>query len=1017
MSMCCFPQDRVPYLTIAADGQASAYPMWSHLSRNFIIAYAFPAGGLLSHTPQCDWGYDFDDGASFYDVSDSVLLYANVKTHGAGSKRIHGNLIVQPDLPVDGHGCYTAQSESLSDVFFFNNTCQLLIDPNHPRDSQTGQHTAVLYDFNAHCGNIEHPNATNPLWQGMPHLRNNHYSFPGSAGSSVGVNCPVTMHHVHASTFAKLQAHGQEQGSRISAPLDTSTLLSKAKALLRLPDTAHVAAFKTDDLLSEKKGATQQQATKQPDSDLVWRNDPRQWHQQIARIVDHRFTKFSVMREFAINAKRAGVAVLMLVQVQKTENCPGPWYNGLALCDHINGTVPAADGTLEQWQQLVQELHPMRFMWWTNMAFWSTQGEVWRQAYASPKSDVGQFFSWNATAAQACRFGSNVDGAQGSYRSAKTTGVPSVLGSWCSPTLADYMVDSMANSWTKNLGIQGYTLDCAARYSKGNCGTDGMLQCPDGDGQLGACICLATRPEPWHAWTTLTFGCVGRCGTGWARIVARLRKLQPQVAMGGETMKGWEEVIRADADLARHSGHREELYHTAMRRAVQDGDASGLENTVSISGADSATILCYLHPHYDGRQPGACPSVYYRDTTATMTNLTQHQMWVALMAGSGIVSEHDYDPNSYCTDGFNGCWNNQHAEDPHNISGNRGAWWNVTSDPYDPDAAMESILWIFGKYRSLNRLALRTKLNISTTGSATESSVQSLPRQREQVAKATSNYTTYTHMNCYDGHGCTVMDHNPHANLTAAVCMRSCSNDPSCGCVSYVTADGRHVQRGDCFKRANCHPEEFQSNHNTINYTIFAKTHPPPAASTALVYLKHDAMGPHGDACLMIFNPGQAANLTIDLSMFPPQLFGTVPFDLLEVNKTGGRSEGTRVAPFARAWTVEMGAADMKFFGGFSLGVFAPRQGKKSACVADDHFRRNASGTTLSACFLECSNDAACMNVFVEYDKIAWIGFPTAAVRCTLLGAIKDPSTACTAAGNGNNGTLISRLPGSRPGA
>ena len=123
------------------------------------------------------------------------------------------------------------------------------------------------------------------------------------------------------------------------------------------------------------------------------------------------------------------------------------------------------------------------------------------------------------------------------------------------------------------------------------------------------------------------------------------------------------------------------------------------------------------------------------------------------------------------------------------------------------------------------------------------------------------------------------------------------------------------------------------------------------------------------------------------------------------------------VAPLARAWTVEMGAADMKFFGGFSLGVFAPRQGKKSACVADDHFRRNASGTTLSACFLECSNDAACMNVFVEYDKIAWIGFPTAAVRCTLLGAIANPSKRCRdwEAGDGNAGTLISRLPGSRP--
>ena len=315
--------------------------------------------------------------------------------------------------------------------------------------------------------------------------------------------------------------------------------------------------------------------TAQADADLVWRDDPRQWHQQIARIVDHRFTTFDAMRAFATNAKRAGVSVVMLVQVHKTARCPGPWYNGLALCDHINGSMPAADGTLAEWQQLVLELRPLRLMWWTNMAFWSTQGEVWREAAAAPQSDVGRFFSWNATPPQACRFGQNVDGAQGSYRSAKTTGIPSALASWCSPTYADYLVDAMANSWTRNLGISGYTLDCASRYGKGNCGQDGMLQCPDGDGQLG-----------------------------WARIVGRLRQLQPQVAMSGEGFESWQEVIRDDADLAK-GGSKEEEYHAAMRKAVQEGDAGTLEDVVSTSGADSATALCYLHPHYDGRQPGA----------------------------------------------------------------------------------------------------------------------------------------------------------------------------------------------------------------------------------------------------------------------------------------------------------------------------------------------------------------------------------------------------------------------------
>lgn len=64
------------------------------------------------------------------------------------------------------------------------------------------------------------------------------------------------------------------------------------------------------------------------------------------------------------NAKKAGVSALMLVQIQKTEACPGSWYNGLQLCDHINGENPAADGTVEQWQQLAEDLKPMRLMWW-----------------------------------------------------------------------------------------------------------------------------------------------------------------------------------------------------------------------------------------------------------------------------------------------------------------------------------------------------------------------------------------------------------------------------------------------------------------------------------------------------------------------------------------------------------------------------------------------------------------------------------------------------------------------------
>lgn len=59
------------------------------------------------------------------------------------------------------------------------------------------------------------------------------------------------------------------------------------------------------------------------DNDLVWENNPRQWHQQTARTVDHRFSTFDEFASFARNSKKAGVSVLMLVQIQKTEACPG----------------------------------------------------------------------------------------------------------------------------------------------------------------------------------------------------------------------------------------------------------------------------------------------------------------------------------------------------------------------------------------------------------------------------------------------------------------------------------------------------------------------------------------------------------------------------------------------------------------------------------------------------------------------------------------------------------------------
>ena len=40
------------------------------------------------------------------------------------------------------------------------------------------------------------------------------------------------------------------------------------------------------------------------DADLVFDNAPGAWHQQLARIVDHRFISFDVLNAFALNAKK-----------------------------------------------------------------------------------------------------------------------------------------------------------------------------------------------------------------------------------------------------------------------------------------------------------------------------------------------------------------------------------------------------------------------------------------------------------------------------------------------------------------------------------------------------------------------------------------------------------------------------------------------------------------------------------------------------------------------------------------
>ena len=602
------------------------------------------------------------------------------------------------------------------------------------------------------------------------------------------------------------------------------------------------------------------------DSDLAWVDAPNSWHQSLARIVDHRFSTLAELRRFAIRAKKAGVSALMLVQINKVSQCPGPWYNGLQLCDHINGSYPAADGTLAEWRQMLKEIAPVRLMWWTNPAYWSVQGPVWAQAMADRHSDVSSWFSWGAEDCQGVTecMGRNVQVpgvgcAQGSWGSLNGfEGERSALASFGSPAYADYMVDAMANSWTRNLGIDGYTEDVSANY--------GCMMQTNGRGSMPS----------------------------WRQIVARVRRQQPQVVMSGEGYSSWSNIIESDANLG---GQGDPRFILAMRRAVLDGDASTLEPIASTSGADAATVVCYLHPAYDGQQPGGCPTLYFRDRTAVIREVGQHTLWVALMAGSGIVAQHDYDPESTCM-GWEGCAYWMQMDGP-------GAWWNVTGDPYVE--GRDSPLWAFSRHRSLNRLALRSKLPIS------------------QVAPP--------------------------------------NGKPDGG---------------------------------------------------ALAYLKHDALGPHGDACILVFNPHSTAlEITIDLSALPPVLLdGSVtPRDLMRMDAEGG-APGTSVAPppLAATWTVRVEAGQAHAFGGFTLASFAPRRGKRGACVAEDGFQKPAAGSTLQECFLECPADSRCANVHVGYVHITYMERPPP-TACTLLGSVPSPSAACVE----GTGTLIRKLEGGRP--
>ena len=205
------------------------------------------------------------------------------------------------------------------------------------------------------------------------------------------------------------------------------------------------------------------------------------------------------------------------------------------------------------------------------------------------------------------------------------------------------------------------------------------------------------------------------------------------------------------------------------------------------------------------------------------------------------------------------------------------------------------------------------------------------------------------------------------------------------------------------------------TRYRALNRLALRTKLPVTGSAGALAYLKHDAMGPYGDAALLVFNPGAAGAVTVDLSSLPQALLraGTVPQDLFAadgatpIGRTG--EDGALPPPLSASWTVQMPTGSARAFSGFSLGVFAPRQGKKGACKADDAYKLRANATTLQGCFLECAADAKCSNVFVTGATPVWMERP-APVQCELLGAIKDPAAACT----DGNATLVSALPGAR---
>merc|ERR1719230_2463642 len=93
------------------------------------------------------------------------------------------------------------------------------------------------------------------------------------------------------------------------------------------------------------------------------------------------------------------------------------------------------------------------------------------------------------------------------------SGVKSACASFGSPTYAEYLSDAMANSWSRNLGIDGYTIDCTASYD--------------------SCM-MQTK----HAQSDF-----------YNNIVGKVRETQPQIVMSGEGYDNWDEVLSTNSQM------------------------------------------------------------------------------------------------------------------------------------------------------------------------------------------------------------------------------------------------------------------------------------------------------------------------------------------------------------------------------------------------------------------------------------------------------------------------------------